>query len=239
MSSLPRCPRPPRARRAGGASRRVRGRGECGLWPGGGPWSSARRRGCPGCPPAASAPRLSRRPPARPPRRAQSRRGSRSAQRGPVPTGHGRSTRGWLPLRDRTDLDRAAHAGGGDPRRHLDRRVEVVGLDDAVAVERLLGLDERAVGGQRLARPRPAPWWRSRAAAAGCRGSGRASRSPPASRRRPAAARPRAGSGQSRALGPRLISIMYFIASSLSDGPLEDERGATKSTARNKKGPGR
>ena len=52
---------------------------------------------------------------------------------------------------DRTDLDRAAHAGRGDARGHLDRRVEVVGLEDEAAAEGLLDLDERAVGGQRLA----------------------------------------------------------------------------------------
>ena len=39
----------------------------------------------------------------------------------------------------------------GISRGELDRRVEVVGLEEAVAAERLLRLDERAVGGQRLA----------------------------------------------------------------------------------------
>ena len=77
-----------------------------------------------------------------------------------------------LPLHDRAHLDRAAHARGRDPRRQLDGRVEVVGLEDQVAAERLLGLDERAVGGQRLAVLRRARWWPSPASAA----AGRASR---------------------------------------------------------------
>ena len=55
------------------------------------------------------------------------------------------------PLHQRAHLDRAAHPGRRDPRGQLDRRVEVVGLEEQVAAERLLGLDERAVGGQRLA----------------------------------------------------------------------------------------
>ena len=37
------------------------------------------------------------------------------------------------------------------PRRHLDRGVEIVGLEEEVAAEGLLGLDERAVGGEGLA----------------------------------------------------------------------------------------
>ena len=52
---------------------------------------------------------------------------------------------------DRAHLDRAAHAAAGILRGELDRRVEVVGLEEQVAAERLLHLDERAVGGQRLA----------------------------------------------------------------------------------------
>ena len=55
------------------------------------------------------------------------------------------------PLSQRPHLDRAADARGRNPRRQLDRRVEVVGLEEQVAPERLLGLDEGAVGGQRLA----------------------------------------------------------------------------------------
>ena len=50
-------------------------------------------------------------------------------------------------------------------RRQLDRRVEVVGLEEAVAADGLLDLDERAVGGQGLAVLRPA---RSCAVSGGC-----------------------------------------------------------------------
>ena len=59
--------------------------------------------------------------------------------------------RGSLPLHDRPHLDRAAHAGRRDPRGQLDRGVEVVGLEEQVAADGLLELDERPVGGQRLA----------------------------------------------------------------------------------------
>ena len=45
---------------------------------------------------------------------------------------------------DRADLDRAAHARRRDPRGELDRGVEVVGLEEAVAADRLLDLGERA-----------------------------------------------------------------------------------------------
>ena len=41
--------------------------------------------------------------------------------------------------------------GGRDPRRELERRVEVVGLEQVEAAEDLLGVRERAVGDQRLA----------------------------------------------------------------------------------------
>ena len=41
--------------------------------------------------------------------------------------------------------------GRRDPRGQLDRGVEVVGLEQEVAADRLLDLGERAVGGQRLA----------------------------------------------------------------------------------------
>ena len=51
---------------------------------------------------------------------------------------------------DRPDLDRAV-PGGRDPRRELDRLVEVAGLDEVEAAEGLLGLGERAVGRDRLA----------------------------------------------------------------------------------------
>ena len=107
------------------------------------------------CRRAASARRRSRTPPERPPRRARSRRGSRSGWRGRGPTRRGRPARGSLPLHDRPHLDRAAHAGRRDARRELDRGVEVVGLEEQVAAERLLDGDERPVGRQRLARPRP------------------------------------------------------------------------------------
>ena len=50
----------------------------------------------------------------------------------------------------RTHLDRAAHPRRRDPRGELDRRVEVVGLEQVVAAEGLLGLRERPVGRQRL-----------------------------------------------------------------------------------------
>src|SRR5215218_4378439 len=49
------------------------------------------------------------------------------------------------------DLDGATQAGRWDPRGQLDRRIQIVGLQDSVAADRLLDLDERAVGGQRLA----------------------------------------------------------------------------------------
>ena len=53
--------------------------------------------------------------------------------------------------RDGPDLDRAAHAQGGDPRGDGERGVQVGGLDEVVAAEHLLGLGERAVGEQQLA----------------------------------------------------------------------------------------
>ncbi len=55
-----------------------------------------------------------------------------------------------LVLDRRPDLDRAAEPRGGNARRELDRRVEVVGLEDEVAAERLLDGDERAVRRQGL-----------------------------------------------------------------------------------------
>ena len=45
----------------------------------------------------------------------------------------------------RPHLDRAAHPRGRDPRGELERRVEVVGLDEEVAAEVLLRVDERTV----------------------------------------------------------------------------------------------
>ena len=56
-----------------------------------------------------------------------------------------------LPLHDRAHLDRAAHPRRRDPGGQLDRGVEVVGLEEQVAADRLLDLDERAVGRQRPA----------------------------------------------------------------------------------------
>ena len=55
-----------------------------------------------------------------------------------------------LPLHQRPHLDRAAHPRRRDPRGDLDRRVEVVGLDQEEAAQVLLRVDERAVGEQRL-----------------------------------------------------------------------------------------
>src|SRR4051794_7562852 len=46
-----------------------------------------------------------------------------------------------LVLHDGADLDRAAEAGGRDPRGELDRGVEVVRLVDQVAADGLLELD--------------------------------------------------------------------------------------------------
>src|SRR6266487_2134337 len=68
-----------------------------------------------------------------------------------LPISRGRPARGSLPLHEWAHLDRAAHARRRDPRGQFDRAVEVVGLEEEVAAERLLGGDERAIGGQRLA----------------------------------------------------------------------------------------
>src|SRR5256886_3086958 len=56
-----------------------------------------------------------------------------------------------LALHDRPYLYGAPGARRGNARGQLDRGVEVVGLVEVVAAELLLGLGERAVGGQRLA----------------------------------------------------------------------------------------
>jgi len=56
-----------------------------------------------------------------------------------------------LHLHDRPHLDRAAHARGRDACGKLDRGVEVVGLEQEVAADRLLELNERTVGSERLA----------------------------------------------------------------------------------------
>ena len=107
--------------------------------------ASARRR--PGAP---------RRPP---PRRRRCRRSGGSARRRPGRTPRGRSARSrrWGPVtrleaRPGRAAPRPCPAGRralGGPRQ---RRVEVGGLDDPEAAEPLLGLGERAVGDDRLAR---------------------------------------------------------------------------------------
>src|SRR6187401_2656719 len=56
-----------------------------------------------------------------------------------------------LPLDQRPHLDRAAHPRRRHPRGDVERRVEVVGLDEAEAAHVLLCVDERAVGEERLA----------------------------------------------------------------------------------------
>ena len=71
------------------------------------------------------------------PRRGRSRRGSRSGRRGRGPTRRGRSARGWSALHERAYLHGAAHAGRRNARGELDRGVEVVGLEEEVAAERL------------------------------------------------------------------------------------------------------
>ena len=152
------------ARRAGASSPRACDRGGCGRSRGCAPSSPARRAGCRASRRAASARPRSRTPPARPPRRARSRRGSRSASRRRGPTRRGRPARGSLPLRDRAHLDRAAEARRRDARGELDRGVEVVGLEQQVAAERLLDRDERPVGRQRPAVLARGRWSRSRAA---------------------------------------------------------------------------
>src|SRR3954470_14780551 len=53
-----------------------------------------------------------------------------------------------LALHERADLHCAAQARRRDPRGHLDRGVEVVGLVEVVAAELLLRLRERTVGGE-------------------------------------------------------------------------------------------
>src|SRR5260221_2448748 len=59
-----------------------------------------------------------------------------------------------LELPDRPDLD-APQPRRGDLRRHLDRVVQVPGLDEIEPAELLLGLGEGAVGGGHLAVPDP------------------------------------------------------------------------------------
>src|SRR2546423_352121 len=147
----PRDSPPRRAGPAGGSSRRVSCRGGSGRSPRSERSSRAMRAGSVGCRRAASVRRRWRRPPARPPRRGRSRRGGRSGLRGRAPTRRGRPARGSLPLHHRPDLHCAAQARRGDARGDLDRPVEVVGLEQVEAAERVLRLRERAVRGQRAA----------------------------------------------------------------------------------------
>jgi len=49
-----------------------------------------------------------------------------------VRAGAGRDAGRGLPLHQRAHLDRATHAGRGNPRGELDRGVEVVGLEGVV-----------------------------------------------------------------------------------------------------------
>jgi hypothetical protein len=57
-----------------------------------------------------------------------------------------------LPIRfDRSYVDRAAETRGRDARGHLDRSVEVIGLEDVVTGGGSHGVDERTLGGERLA----------------------------------------------------------------------------------------
>jgi hypothetical protein len=55
-----------------------------------------------------------------------------------------------LPLHERPYLDSAAHSRGRNPRGDLERSVEIVGVDNHVAAEVFLRLDERTVGEKRL-----------------------------------------------------------------------------------------
>jgi len=95
--------------------------------------------------------------------------GSRSGSPGPVPTPAGRPLV-QLPVRSTTGRTSIAPPiRGRDAGGKLQRRVEVVGLDQVVAAEDLLGGRE----GRRWSapgRPRPAPWSPSPPAAAGRRG---------------------------------------------------------------------
>jgi hypothetical protein len=60
-----------------------------------------------------------------------------------------RGKRGSLPIRfDRSYLDRAPETRRRNARGHLDRSVEVIGLEDVVTGDGSLGVDERAVCGQ-------------------------------------------------------------------------------------------
>jgi hypothetical protein len=55
-----------------------------------------------------------------------------------------------LPLHQGTHLDGAAHTRGRNPRGDLERRVEIVDVDQVVAAEVFLRLDKRTVGEKRL-----------------------------------------------------------------------------------------
>ena len=140
------------APRAGASSRPACGRGGCGRWRGCAPSSPATRPGWPGRRRAASARRRSRTPPARPPRRGRSRRGSRSAQRGRVPTAS-RKTCSRIATTPRSGGPRSRRPCGppGSATASSIAASRSSASKMQVAAERLLGLDERAVGGQRLA----------------------------------------------------------------------------------------
>ena len=83
------------------------------------------------------------------PRQGRSRRGSRSGWPGRAPTPPGRPARTALSLHQRPHFDRAAHASRGNPRRQLERPIEVVRLEQVEAAENLLRVRERPVRRQR------------------------------------------------------------------------------------------
>ena len=137
--------------RAGGSSRPACGRGGCGRSRGCARSSPARRPGWRGRRRAASARPRSRTPPARLPRRGRSRRGSRSARRGRGPTASRKicsriatTPRSGAPRSRRPCARPGSARRARSPRR--GRRPRRTG-----SRRRLLDLDERAVGGQRLA----------------------------------------------------------------------------------------
>ena len=150
--SRPRRPPWPPARRAGASSPRACDRGGCGRSRGCAPWSRATRAGWSGVP----------------------SRGQRSAAiaNASWAASSARSKSPRKPIRLGEDAaplvaedlleDRYHSSSGrtsiappsraaGNARGELDRGVEVVGLEEEVAAQRLLDGDERAVGGQRLA----------------------------------------------------------------------------------------
>src|SRR3989442_10946927 len=95
--------------------------------------------------------------PEAPPRRGRSRPGDELWWRGRDGIRRGRPTRSCLrlvELHNRTNLDDAV-LGAGNTRRHLDRVVEVLRLDEVVAAELLFRLDVRSVGRRELPVPHP------------------------------------------------------------------------------------